>query len=50
MVQVSEEDIKSGVPKYRILTPDTMMTMDYWEDRINVHVDKDLIVEKVTIG
>lgn len=49
-LQVSESEIAGGVPKYRIVTPGMMMTMDYCEDRLNVHVDQGMIVQKVTIG
>ncbi|KAG4066274.1 hypothetical protein HA402_000498 [Bradysia odoriphaga] len=49
--QFSEEAIRDGVPAYRILKPDSMVTMDYREDRINVYVnDANNNVERVTIG
>ncbi|KAJ6639727.1 hypothetical protein Bhyg_12474, partial [Pseudolycoriella hygida] len=37
--EFSEDAIKSEVPAYRILKPNSMVTMDYNEDRINVYVD-----------
>jgi len=49
--EFSEEAIKAGVPAYRILKPNSMVTMDYREDRINVNVgNSGNVVERVTIG
>jgi len=49
--EFAENDIKNGIPAYRIIKPNTMMTMDYREDRLNVHIDADnSIVQRVSIG
>lgn len=40
---------KTGKP-FRILTPDSMMTMDHNPERINVHVNENGIIEDVKCG
>lgn len=37
IVQLAE---KNGLNKVRVLYPNSMVTMDYWEDRLNIHVEK----------
>ena len=47
-----EEKIKT-VGNYRssrILHPDSMMTMDYRTDRVNIYVNQKDVITKVTIG
>ncbi|KAI8941293.1 hypothetical protein NX059_002522 [Plenodomus lindquistii] len=42
---------KSDLPKeHRVLKPDSMSTMDFQPERLNVHVDDDGTVKKVTKG
>jgi hypothetical protein len=42
---------KSDLPQeHRVLKPDMMQTMDFKPDRLNVHVDDDGTVKKVTKG
>jgi hypothetical protein len=45
-----EKAIKKETKAYRILGPDSMATMDYSADRVNVHTDDKGIVTKVTCG
>ncbi|EDU40157.1 Inhibitor-I78 domain containing protein [Pyrenophora tritici-repentis] len=42
---------KTDLPKeHRIVKPDSMSTMDHKPERLNVHVDEDGTVKKVTHG
>ncbi|KAF1837566.1 hypothetical protein BDW02DRAFT_118443 [Decorospora gaudefroyi] len=42
---------KMDLPKeHRVLKPDSMKTMDHKPERLNVHVDEDGTVKKVTHG
>ncbi|KAG9186978.1 hypothetical protein G6011_10086 [Alternaria panax] len=42
---------KTDLPQqHRVLKPDTMKTMDFKPDRLNVHVDEDGTVKDVTKG
>ncbi|OAK98729.1 hypothetical protein IQ06DRAFT_278242 [Phaeosphaeriaceae sp. SRC1lsM3a] len=42
---------KTDLPKeHRILKPDSMKTMDFKPDRLNIHVTDDGTVEKVSQG
>jgi len=42
---------KADLPKeHRVLKPDSMSTMDYKPERLNVHVDDEGTVNKVTHG
>ena len=34
----------------RILLPDSMMTMDYRQDRVNIYVNENKIITRITIG
>ncbi|KAI5788245.1 hypothetical protein FPQ18DRAFT_392543 [Pyronema domesticum] len=37
-----EKEVKKQLPdNHRIIKPDSMVTRDYQEDRLNVHVDHD---------
>ena len=36
--------------KVRIIEPNTAVTMDYVTDRLNIHVDDEGIILKVTCG
>jgi len=44
---VKHSDLPEGT---RVLHPDSMWTMDYNPDRVNVHVDDDCIITKVRNG
>lgn len=53
----SEQTDKSSTVRHselpegtRVITPDTMVTMDYNENRWNLHVDEDNVVKKVKQG
>ncbi len=48
--KVDEVTLKASGKIYRVLAPDSMMTMDHNPDRINVVHDKDMIVTKVWCG
>jgi hypothetical protein len=42
---------KNDLPKeHRVLKPDSMSTMDFKPDRLNIHVDDDGTVKKVSQG
>jgi hypothetical protein len=42
---------KTDLPKeHRILRPDSMKTMDYKPDRLNIHVGEDGTVQKTSQG
>ncbi|EUC50210.1 hypothetical protein COCMIDRAFT_82678 [Bipolaris oryzae ATCC 44560] len=42
---------KTDLPeKHRVLGPDSMKTMDFNPDRLNVHVDEDGTVKDITHG
>jgi hypothetical protein len=42
---------KTDLPQqHRVLKPDSMQTMDFQPERLNVHVDEDGTVKKVTKG
>ncbi|KAJ4367436.1 hypothetical protein N0V83_007019 [Neocucurbitaria cava] len=42
---------KTDLPKeHRVIKPDSMSTMDHKPERLNVHVDDDGTVKKVTHG
>ena len=47
-----EEKIKTigNVSCSRILHPDSMMTMDYRTDRVNIYVNEKNIITRITIG
>ncbi|KAI9292435.1 hypothetical protein K502DRAFT_80214 [Neoconidiobolus thromboides FSU 785] len=45
--QVTKQDLPD---KHRVLKPDSMSTMDFVEDRLNVHIDHENIVTKVRYG
>lgn len=45
-----ENAIKKEAKVYRILGPDSMATMDYNAERINVMTDKEGVVKEVTCG
>ncbi len=47
---VDEAEVKKTGRVYRILTPDSMMTMDHSPERINVVHDKDNVVTRVWCG
>ena len=47
---VDVEAVKAIGRPYRILLPDSMVTMDYSAERINVVTDKDGIVTEVRCG
>lgn len=47
---VDEEAVKDVAKAYRILGPNSMATMDYSPDRLNVRTDEDGIVLEVTCG
>lgn len=49
MKTFSHADLK-GLEDYRILRPNTMMTMDYREERLNVNLDKSDICTSVHFG
>lgn len=48
--KVDEAAVKATGRPYRILTPDSMMTMDHSPERINVVHDADMIVTRVWCG
>ena len=47
-----EEKIKTvgNYSSSRILHPDSMMTMDYRPDRVNIYVNEKNIITRITIG
>jgi hypothetical protein len=48
---LSQTFAKTDLPKeHRVLKPDSMSTMDHKPERLNVHVDEDGTVKKVTHG
>ncbi len=48
--KVSNSALKKTGKPFRILPPDSMMTMDHNPQRINVHVDENGIIEDVKCG
>ncbi len=47
---VAKVKADTGSDRYRVIPPDTAVTMDYREDRVNIDVDKDNIVTNVRCG
>jgi len=48
--QVSNSALKKTGKPFRILPPNSMMTMDHNPERINVHVDETGLIENVKCG
>lgn len=48
--KVSNSELKKTGKPFRILSPDSMMTMDHNPERINVHVDEKGVIEDVKCG
>ena len=48
--EFTEADVKAKSDMVRILPPDSMTTYDYWEDRINIHLDSNNICTSVNLG
>ncbi|MEM7289364.1 MAG: I78 family peptidase inhibitor [Pseudomonadota bacterium] len=48
--KVSNSALKKTGKPFRILPPNSMMTMDHNPERINVHVDESGIIENVKCG
>lgn len=48
--KVNNRALKKTGKTFRILSPDSMMTMDHNPERINVHVDDHGVVEDVKCG
>lgn len=47
----SQTFAKTDLPKeHRVLKPDSMQTMDFKPDRLNIHVGDDGVVNKVSKG
>ncbi|KAL2312246.1 putative Dol-P-Man:Man(7)GlcNAc(2)-PP-Dol alpha-1,6-mannosyltransferase [Schizosaccharomyces pombe] len=44
------DEIKLWPPIYRVVSPDTLLTRDYREDRLNFFIDKDQILTHITQG
>lgn len=40
----------SGAAQSRVITPDTMVTMDFREDRVNLWLDTDGKITRITCG
>lgn len=41
---------ESGAAKLRWIPPDSMITMDYRKDRLNVSYDREMTITKITCG
>lgn len=54
--QVATDDVvaqiraATGSTSSRVLAPDTMATMDFLEERVNVHVDASNVITQVACG
>ncbi|KAI9193553.1 uncharacterized protein BJ171DRAFT_525024 [Polychytrium aggregatum] len=42
--------VDSLPPKYRILLPNSVVTMDYWADRANIHIDNNWYITSIVWG
>lgn len=51
-IEVNEKDLleSTGMSQIRVLYPDSIMTMDYRHDRLNVFLLEDDTIASITIG
>lgn len=47
---IADAERLSGARTHRRIGPDTMVTMDYRTDRLNIHVDASGTIERVSCG
>lgn len=48
--RAAEIDVSDTAETVRVIAPDSAVTMDHRPDRLNVHVDDDGVITKLTCG